>query len=984
MAIFLFEHQEPNDGKTYLTFFDEKNAFVIEKSGVDKFILNSLIKGLTYKVSLPCVPSSSVKVAVPSLGGFTHLTASKIQVPLREDYSKAPYFLCRVSESNNSSDYANIQLLKVRALNIQIPYKVIPSQLGEAGDITIKLAFTARTVRLSSNVSRRLPSIETGFFTHCDGRGNDVPAPKPKFALATGDVKAVKEGFLANFVIGVPNGDYDFLTASDSNLLSWRVNKSTSARELLESALAHLKSQDPSTSRDSMIQYFDKHFGVLLKNGRGWGSSSSSSSSSSPPTFLFFIGLSDVLTVQVAEAIGLDAHRNFGINCRIVTPAARGSNGENFSELNSARASPFLSKRIFQLSSPLQLGLLNGDEYLYNDPELFTPFMAYDVFSDLQRPPTGLGPIVLPTTNIEVSGVAAPDTGYLTDPDQLFGLFVAFTDSSSRNHKILEEITASGAKHVPILDFTGRSSKWVSVYAMLHTEKQRTNLQEKLVGLGNVVSMLPAAFLPIKKDTLTLQTTNAISLGPNVIVKVLSDARVGIKRDQMFFTSNSTVKITLPDGLDQRGFSILLQKFNRSFGSECFSSTCGALGVLDLCQLDHRTGSGPYAPWASLNDQPGGIPSTKSFMVTGPLASSGNDLILATVLKLGASNPRRVLRNDRRSELVLDWPSLTFSGELNPIPGVQGKHVLAPFVPLPGDVPFPIKPMAELGDLFTSVPLASISTTALPSGFEKALASLDGGKAPVGDVLAANLGQASGSATPAHVDRLVQSSATQEAPALTGDSHSGKQTEPLQKTKGNAAPRLALANADKAKEILPEPVSGSITSKSPPEASTTLLKPAVNDQNQGLPGAPLPIPNDNEMLSNGAPQASAGAPPGPRSGTGLDTLLEEAMELSDSGASWPPVELVTLPNVTPLVITKNLINQWALAKIKAELNARGIAFDDKATLPVLRKVLIAGLAFTDSPAKSAPPSSPSKRKGSPSSTSNSPGSASPESARQRL
>ena len=108
------------------------------------------------------------------------------------------------------------------------------------------------------------------------------------------------------------------------------------------------------------------------------------------------------------------------------------------------------------------------------------------------------------------------------------------------------------------------------------------------------------------------------------------------------------------------------------------------------------------------------------------------------------------------------------------------------------------------------------------------------------------------------------------------------------------------------------------------------------------------------------------------------------MELNDSGASWPPVELVTLPNVTPLVITRNLINQWALAKIKAELNAHGIAFDDKATLPVLRKVLIAGLAFTDSPAKSAPPSSPSKRKGSPSSTSNSPGSASPESSRQRL
>ena len=101
-----------------------------------------------------------------------------------------------------------------------------------------------------------------------------------------------------------------------------------------------MSTQDPVADAQQtnfkLLRYYETHFANLTNAGRTWSSSSSSSSSSpllSRPTVVFFLGLSEALTVQVAEALALDLHRTYGISSRIVTPAAPHSDLRNFDEL---------------------------------------------------------------------------------------------------------------------------------------------------------------------------------------------------------------------------------------------------------------------------------------------------------------------------------------------------------------------------------------------------------------------------------------------------------------------------------------------------------------------------------------------------------------------------------------------------------------------------------------------------------------------------
>ncbi len=128
----------------------------------------------------------------------------------------------------------------------------------------------------------------------------------------------------------------------------------------------------------------------------------------SRPTVVFFLGLSEALTVQVAEALALDLHRTYGISSRIVTPAAPYSDLRNFDELNTPKVSP-LAKSLFRLSEHLQLGLLGYDnEYRFDLPELYLRFLAYDVNSD--APPAPYGPLLLESQEITIDQQVPPES----------------------------------------------------------------------------------------------------------------------------------------------------------------------------------------------------------------------------------------------------------------------------------------------------------------------------------------------------------------------------------------------------------------------------------------------------------------------------------------------------------------------------------------------------------------------------------------------
>ena len=77
-------------------------------------------------------------------------------------------------------------------------------------------------------------------------------------------------------------------------------------------------------------------------------------------------------------------------------------------------------------------------------------------------------------------------------------------------------------------------------------------------------------------------------LPPNVLIKVLADPRFGCVKDRMFVTSSTTIKVALPNGLDQYEFTAFLQKFNLLAKNECFITTFGAMGALPVKGLRPR------------------------------------------------------------------------------------------------------------------------------------------------------------------------------------------------------------------------------------------------------------------------------------------------------------------------------------------------------------------------------------------------------------
>ena len=434
LAIYIYEHDDHSLGK-FCVFAGENQVFVIPSPAVPNNLISTLAKGLSYKVFLS---KNECSLKIQSLARLEHLLLSKIEIPTQDDYKSAPYFRCRVTVAKSTALHANFQLLTL-GVNIQVPFDVIPDTLALKGkdEHNIRVAFTTRFIRTNrAKTPCRVPFVEPGFFNFCDILGIELPPPPPKYSMSSETIAAVKAGFRANLIVGVPDGQhYDGLAITGGDLHDWKITRSTTAKSFLGSLLSHLRSQSPSgggpslnqatDSRNaSLLKYYEAHFSNL---GRTW----TTSTSTSRPTVVFFLGLSEALTVHVADALALDLHRVYGISSRIVTPAAPHSNGAIFEELNSPRVSP-LSKTLFRLSEPLQLGLLDYDStsYRYDLPELFLPHLAYDVRSDV--PPSPPGSMILGSQEIFIASQPPPDADYLTDPDSLHGLYISSSDSTTR------------------------------------------------------------------------------------------------------------------------------------------------------------------------------------------------------------------------------------------------------------------------------------------------------------------------------------------------------------------------------------------------------------------------------------------------------------------------------------------------------------------------------------------------------------------------
>ena len=707
--VFLFTHMDAD--QEYLVFYNEVSLFLILKSAVSKFIVGTLVKGLPFKVSLPPPSSDQVcTLTLPNLGSFEHFTVVKVEVPSREDLVKSPAILCRVTPSLNTSDLANFKFCGIPIpLNLQIPYKALPPALIKLQAGFVKVAFTSRTIRANSAAARRLPAIEDGSFFFCDSNGEDLPAPLAKHTITTQSVSAVRDGFHPQLVVGVPEGKYDFPTASAAKLRTIKLNRATSFRHVLEQVGASIEDEVQK-------KYFNHHFGYVFKP-KSWTDSTVSPTqpnlAPSGPTVIFFLGFSDHLTVATAEALGLEAARNFGILVRIITPAAIGSNERNFSELNTPRAPPLLSRNLFNLSSPLQLGVLEGETYRL-DHEMLTPYMAYDICTE--RPPL-VGHTSLPVQMIDIVGIDVPDSGYLTDPSKLYQLFVSASESGSSACNLMERITSVG-RHIMDIDFTERSGKFVVFKSLLHSAHTRERLSGVLSSCNGVSTMLPSLLAPSVKASPSLVTVrtspNSQAIPPNVLLRLLTDKRIGVLPDKLLVHSNNTFRCALPEGLNQMEFSLLLQSLNKHHGSEMFLCTLGVLGTLSLRDLRPPPVIDPNLP--------------SSFLVSGPFTTADNDLLLDYAKKLGATNPRRVLRQDKRSDLAMDWMKLPDASRVASLLGLGA--TISRYFPQPGDCPFPIRPTSDFEDFFkipTAQPFGS-QPLKLPDALETALAALLGEK----------------------------------------------------------------------------------------------------------------------------------------------------------------------------------------------------------------------------------------------------------------
>ena len=216
MAIYIYEHDDHSHGK-FRVFTNDKQVFVIPTPATANLI-PSMAKGLSYKVFLD---ARECPIRIPNLARLDHVLLAKVEIPTSDDYKSAPYFRCKVTVAKSTALHANFQLLSL-GVNIQIPFQVIPDTLHLKGneDHSVNVAFTTRFIRTDrASAPRRVPYVESGFFNFCNDRGEVLPPPLPKYSMSPDTIAAVKQGFMANLVVGVPDGQqYGSLAITGDNL----------------------------------------------------------------------------------------------------------------------------------------------------------------------------------------------------------------------------------------------------------------------------------------------------------------------------------------------------------------------------------------------------------------------------------------------------------------------------------------------------------------------------------------------------------------------------------------------------------------------------------------------------------------------------------------------------------------------------------------------------------------------------------------------
>ena len=879
VAYYLFERE--SDGVTHLAFIGSNTVYVIDKARVlreGKIVTSSLIKGAPFKVVPSRVPWTSVVV----FRDLLHESLDSFSVLQSQEVSSIPEVLCRITPSVNERQRTpsrNFQFMPdvIKAFNIQIPDVIVPETLVREGAIWARVKFTPKLVARKNGSMVRYPSVTKGNFKICDQYGEVIPRSPPTRAFSAATVAALKKGLGANLIVGgspVSFSESGCLVVSDWALEDSGLDSSTSFEELIRAVAVQAEASAHQKG------YFNAHFGLLSNRTRV--------DLSSRPTILFTPGFSSGLTYRMAETLALRAVRA-GCRALVLASSSFASTDVNFGEINSSRANEIHTSTLYKINQPVQLGVYVGPAapggYDFENPNCSMNLFAYDImeggggFSDSLK---------YPVVEVDLEGLPALDTSYLSNPKTKFALFVSATPAAVKVSCLKSKLLGSfSSDH----DTTGRSSRIINLKAYLPSEKAREDIINHLKRFDGATSMKPE------------ETNPSVSSHPRLItIKLLLDdlsfshivtflAGMGCSLDGMFFLSSDTLRARLPPKDDLQSFAHKCRSVNRKLGKVFFRLLLGEGGTLNLEQ--------------SLSEDPSD-PATLSFEVQGHTADLDAESVAAVVESTGGSNPRRIVGTCQSSLLVADWPQAPANGNYS---GRSFRFV--PYRVRAGDVSFPVTVDREaVLEELTGIPEGQYKVP-LPGSYQEALEALPQEPQESEEQKGGSMG-------------VEPSAADDGVPQADGDLSlpEGFFDEQPRRSSLEETQSLAPNQQVHQSQVPPSPQAGSppIVVREPPTKGPEVVP--GRQQEQGTPPPMFKGVSPSRQPECPVPQAVSPV----KSPTPGDS---QVCPESPDPKSNPP-ELPTVEEV----------NSWDEAKVREELVAAAIEFDGKAKLKALRRVLL--------------------------------------------
>ena len=573
VAYFLFERE--NDGFVRLVFCSSDTVFVIDKVKVlreGKFLISSLVKGAPFLMT----PSSSPWTSVSIFRNFKHVSIDSFSNLQSQDFGSIPEVLCRVSPSVNDRQAVasrNFQFMPdtIKAFNIQIPDAVLPESLVCVDPVWAKVKFLPKAVYRKNGTLVKYPSVVKGSFRFCDQRGEDIPRTPPTRTFSADTIAALKRGLGANLIVGgssVSFSDSGCLVVSDWAMEDFGFDSTTSIEELLNAVSVQASASDHQSG------YFKAHFGRLSNNALA--------QSGSQPTILFIPGFSNALTFRTAEALAVRAARA-GCRALVVASSSIASTDVNFSEVNSPRANEAHTSTLYKINQPVQLGVLNGDGYDFENPSCATSLFAYDILEcsspNVERFSDSLS---YPVVEVDLEGVPVFDVSYLSNPKTKFALVINATPGAVNFSRLKSKLLGS---FLFDNDVTGRSDRLASLKAFLPSEKAREDVIEHLKRFDGATSMKPEESNPSVSKTSSLATIKLLYGDLSISHTITFLVGLGCSSDSMFFLSNDTLRVRLPPKDNLHSFVAKCRAVNRSLSKPFFRLLHGEDGPFDLVRL---------------------------------------------------------------------------------------------------------------------------------------------------------------------------------------------------------------------------------------------------------------------------------------------------------------------------------------------------------------------------------------------------------------